>query len=148
MRGKSPRSRGFTLIELIVTLLLVSVAAYALLKMFADTLPRSPTPSQVTQGAQLAQERMELILGQRVVSGYNAAQLDPCKIGAPTICAGTLGSLAFVVTSLGTGTALSIPADPPVAWNGNPVANFKLVTVTVKLSGATLAIENAVLASY
>ncbi len=139
VRGKSPQSRGFTLIELIVTLVIFSIAAYALLRMFADTLPRSPTPSQVTQAAQLAQERMELILGQRLVLGYNAAELDPCKIGAPTICTNTLG---FNVTSAGT------TLGSEVAWNGQLTTSFKLITVTVKLSGSTQAVGNAVLASY
>jgi len=35
-----------------------------------------------------------------------------------------------------------------VAWNANPLASYKLVTVTVTLSGTQLAQENAVLANY
>jgi hypothetical protein len=110
--------------------------------MFHYTMPRSPTAAQVTQGVQLAQERMELILGQRKLQGYNAAELDPCNGGTanvPTICSNTYG---FAVAAAGTTGA------SPVAWNGNPTSSYKLVTVTVSLNGATVAAENAVLANY
>jgi Tfp pilus assembly protein PilV len=136
-------ARGFTLIETVVFIVIIGVAAVALFRTFALTLPHgSPTPAQLIHATQLGQERMELILGQRDVQGYtNAVDLDPCNVGAPTVCTATFG---YSVTSTGTGTA---PASW-VAWNGNPTANYKLVTVTVKLSGTTLATQNAVLSSY
>ncbi len=63
------RLRAFTLVELIVFIVIMGIAAYALLSMFRQTLPRSPSPSQLTQAAHCAQERMELILGRRVALG-------------------------------------------------------------------------------
>jgi hypothetical protein len=36
----------------------------------------------------------------------------------------------------------------PVVWNGNPVTDYKLVTVTASFGGTQLAQENAVLANY
>jgi MSHA pilin protein MshD len=134
-----PRNRGFTLIEMVAFIVIVGVAAVALFTMFTRVVPRNPQPIQLEQATQLAQERMELILGRREASGYAAAELDPCKVGSPTICSSTLG---FNVTS--TGTTLG----SEVAWNGNPTANFKLITVTVTLGGTTLGTANAVLANY
>jgi type II secretory pathway pseudopilin PulG len=142
------RRSGFTLVEVVVFMVIVGVAAFALLRSFGSVLPRGFTAAQITQASQLAQERMELILGQRAAFGYagNSTQLDPCKnVGPPAICTATFG---YAVTSLGTGTALSVPTDPPVAWNANPVANYKVVTVTVGLSGTQLAQETVVLANY
>jgi type II secretory pathway pseudopilin PulG len=140
------RSRGFTLIETVVFVVVIGIAAVALFRMFALTLPRGTTPGQLAQAAQLAQERMELILGQRDVQGYDNSlagklNLDPCNVGAPQVCTNTFG---FVVTSSGTGTATGTW----VAWNGNPTANYKVVTVTVTLNGTTLATQSAVLSSY
>jgi prepilin-type N-terminal cleavage/methylation domain-containing protein len=137
--------RGLTLIELVMFLAILGVASVALFRSFGSVVPRTPTPAQLVQGAQLAQERMELILGQRQALGYGAAQLDPCKVGSPAICSNTLG---FSVTSVGTGTGASVPPDPPVVWNANPTANFKLVTVTVKLDNTPIAIQNVVVANY
>ena len=74
------RGRGFTLLEMIVFIVIVGVAAVALFQMFRQTLPRSPTPGQLVQATQLAQERMELILGRRGVVSY-AALNDPCVGG-------------------------------------------------------------------
>ncbi len=148
MIAKDPlaRSRGLTLIELVVFIVIVGVAAFALLGSFGAMLTRSPTAAQLTQAMQLAQERMELILGQRNTPaagrGYNnTVDLDPCNVGAPTVCTSTFG---YTVTSAGTGTA---PASW-VQWNGNPTTSYKLVTVTVKLGATTLATRSAVLSNY
>jgi len=134
------RLRGFSLVELLVFIVIFGFAAYALLRSFAGVLPRSPTPAQLTQATQLAQERMELILGQRDVRGFsNIVDLDPCNVGAPAVCANAGG---YTVVSAGTG------AGAPVAWNGNPTTDYKLVTVTVSLGGTTLAKRSAVLSNY
>ena len=136
------RLRGFTLVELLVFIVIVGFAAYALFRSFGSVLPRSPTAAQLTQAMQLAQERMELILGQRdsplAGRGFNnTVDLDPCNVGAPTVCTNTLG---YTVSSTGTASGGG------VIWNGN--ANYKIVTVTVTLGGITLARQSAVLSNY
>ena len=55
----------------------------------------------------------------------------------PAICTTTFG---YVVNVTGVAAA--------VAWNANPLANFKLITVTVSLAGTQLAQNNAVVANY
>jgi prepilin-type N-terminal cleavage/methylation domain-containing protein len=120
---------GFTLVEVVVFMVIVGVAAFALLRSFGSVLPRGPTAAQLTQASQIAQERIELILGRYVAAGF-AAVNDPCVGGTPPgICTAPTG---YVVT-VGGVTA-------PVVWNANPV--------TVTLSGTPLAQENAVLANY
>jgi len=133
---------GFTLVELVVFIVIMGIAAFALARSFGNVMPRSPTPAQLAQATQLAQERMELILGQREnpAAGYNAAELDPCKqAGPPAICTNTFG---YSVSSAGTTSGAE------VAWNGNPTGSYKLVTVTVQRDGVTLAVQEAVLANY
>ena len=144
------RIRGFTLVELVVFIVIIGFAAYALFRSFGSVLPRSPTSAQLTQAMQLAQERMELIQGQRDSSlagrGFNnTVDLDPCNVGAPTVCTSTFG---YTVTSAGTAPAPTAAPAGPTVWNGNPTANYKLVTVTVSLGGITLAKRSAVLSSY
>jgi len=122
---------------MLVFIVIMSVAAYALFRSFGSLLPRSPSPAQLTQATQLAQERMELILGRRNVAGY-AALNDPCVGGTPpAICTTTFG---YVVNVTGVAAA--------VAWNANPLANFKQITVAVSLAGTQLAQNNAVVANY
>ena len=138
------RFRGFTLVELVVFIVIAGFAAYALFMSFGSLLPRSPTAAQLAQATQLAQERTELIAGQRLAWGYsgNGGELDPCNKGAPpppAICTTTFG---YTVSSTGT------TSGSEVIWNGNSVLNFKLVTVTVKLGIVTLAVQDTVFANY
>ncbi len=131
------RRSGFTLVELVVFMVIVGVAAFALLRSFGSLLPRSPTAAQLTQASQIAQERIELILGRYVAAGFTAVN-DPCVGGTPpAICPAPAG---YTVTVGGIAA--------PAAWNANPLTNYKLVTVTVTLGGTQLAQENAVLANY
>jgi prepilin-type N-terminal cleavage/methylation domain-containing protein len=145
VKANYPARRGFTLVEMLVFIVIVSFAAYALFRSFGSVLQRSPTAAQLTQAMQLAQERMELIQGQRdsplAGRGFNnTVDLDPCNVGAPTVCTNTFG---YAVTSAGTAPGA------PVAWPPNPAtASYKLVTVTVSLGGITLAQQSAVLTNY
>jgi type II secretory pathway pseudopilin PulG len=147
VRASYPAGRGFTLVELLVFIVIVGFAAYALFRSFSSLLPRSPSAAQLTQATQLAQERMELILGQRDVLTYNnGVDLDPCNRGGPaSVCANASG---YVVASAGTAPSPTAPPAGPTIWNGNLIANYKIVTVTVSLGGVTLARQNAVLSSY
>ncbi len=133
------RVSAFTLVELIVLIVIMGIAAYALLSMFQETLPRSPSPSQLTQAAHCAQERMELILGQRLalgVLGFSSTALDPS--GAATCPA----NAALNVNVTG--------ANAIVAWPGDAATTrYRLVRVWVTDAANTqLAELNALLANY
>jgi len=133
------RQRAFTLVELIVLIVIMGIAAYALLSMFRGTMPRSPTPSQLTQAAHCAQERMELILGRRVALGtlgFTSLALDPS--GAAT-CPGN-AALNVTVTGVNPLAVWSVDATLP--------ARYRLITVTVASAGTQLAELNAVIANY
>ncbi len=118
-------------------IVIMGIAAYALLSMFRQTLPRSPTPSELTQAAHCAQERMELILGRRVALGalgFSSLALDPS--GAATCPA----NVALNVTV--TGASALVP------WSvDGTTTRYRLITVTVD-GTRRLAELNALLANY
>jgi type II secretory pathway pseudopilin PulG len=104
---------GFTLIELIVFIVVAGVLAVGLASVFSSAMHGAAEPGQLTQATQIAQERMELILGQRRAVGF-AAFADPCP-GSP-LC-----------TPVPAGFAVNVNIAPN--WNGN--VNYRVITVTV-----------------
>jgi len=79
MMGKTAKStrQGFTLIELIATMVLVGVAA-AIAAAGILSFSRIGEGENYLKNAQLAQQRMELILAQkRTTSDFE--NLDPCE---------------------------------------------------------------------
>jgi type II secretory pathway pseudopilin PulG len=112
------KQSGFSLVELIIFIVVVSVSVSGVLLAFTSTLRAVPSPNQITAATQLAQERMELILAQKRLVGL-AAFTDPCNPGpGPAICTPP------------SGYAIPNPIINGV-WLGNPITDFKLVTVTV-----------------
>lgn len=100
-------ARGVTLVELIAFIVIVAVVATAMVQAFSGTMRGSHFGKQMTQATQLAQQRMEVIVGQLKYLGYAnvaAANYDPCKLalwaGPPEAC-GTTTSPAgpFVIDS-------------------------------------------------
>ena len=57
---------GFTLIETIITLVVLSIAAVGVLSVFTTGIKGSANPLVVEQAVQLAQERMDTIIGDRM----------------------------------------------------------------------------------
>jgi prepilin-type N-terminal cleavage/methylation domain-containing protein len=115
-------SKGFSLIEMIVFILIIGITATAVLRSFGSILQKSPTANRQTTAIALAQERMELILAQRQLKGFNSF-IDPCTLGSPpSICTAPSG---YIVSS--TISTVTIGGD----------SNYKNITVTVSGLGDT-----------
>lgn len=132
----SDAQRGFSLVELIAFIVIMGIAAVALLSMYRAVLPRGATPAEITLATELAQERMELILGQRAARGYSpVVSLDPCP--GPAICTPTAG-YAVIVSG----------ASPPLLWS-DVTGNYREIGVRVLgPDGNQLASLSAVIANY
>jgi len=111
--------KGFSLIELIVAISVLAMAILALTFPLKTTLYKSNTPSHITTAMELAQERMELILGQKHLQRF-ANFADPCGGGSPpSICTPP------------TGYIISSTLSPN--WLGN--TDYKVINVTVSGNG-------------
>jgi len=136
--------RGVSLIELVAFIVIMGIAVVALLSMYRAVLPRGATPAEITLATQLAQERMELILGQRIVDGYSTAVLnDPCVGGVPpAICTNQFtpsGLYSIIVTGI----------NPAVQWSGISTTSYRMFGVKVLgPDGIQLANLSAVIANY
>lgn len=135
--GMGCRARGVTLVELVVFIVVVGIALSGVLLAFAATERGVPTVAQLEQARVLAASRMELVLGQKPVLGFdcfNAPLADPCEAAAAAFpCPGRVASAA---------SACSVPAgygvDVQVAALPGP---RRQVTVQVQgPTGATLAV--------
>lgn len=132
-------SGGFTLIEIIMAMAVIGIAAVVFLNSARSLFPSSLTPASVTRASHLAQARMELLLGRRDQVGYSF-NTDPCSTspGAEP-CAGIEG---FTVAVSGVNPVLSWPVL-------TDTTRFRRIVVTVThSSGTTVAQDTAVVANY
>jgi prepilin-type N-terminal cleavage/methylation domain-containing protein len=74
---------GFTLIETIITLAVLSIAAVGVLSVFTVGTRGSANPLVVEQAVHLAQERMDTIIGDRENTLRGFAYIIPGNYNAP-----------------------------------------------------------------
>jgi type II secretory pathway pseudopilin PulG len=122
------RNAGFSLVEAIVFIVVLAVLLASLAVTFNSSLRLSPQAGQIDVAAELAQQRMELILAQHRAAGY-ATMADPCP--GPAACTPPAG---YTVTS---SMAAGFAGDP---------SNYKIVTVVVTGTGS--AQVSALVANY
>jgi hypothetical protein len=97
-------------------IIIIGFVAVSMVQAFSGTMRGSHYGKQLTQGAQVAQQRLEVILGRRKTLGYTGftvANYDPCppvgawagqlcQSGSYTVT--TAASFAANVCGAGTGT--------------------------------------------
>lgn len=114
MRSLVTKQSGFTLVEIALFLVVMGIVSSGLAVIFVTALSRVPEIDKKNKAIEIAQQRMDIILGQKANVGY-ANFADPCVSSPPAVC--NFSGNYTVSSSITTG------------YNGNN--NFKLISVTV-----------------
>jgi prepilin-type N-terminal cleavage/methylation domain-containing protein len=130
-------SGGFSLIEIIITLVVLSIAAVGVLSVFTAGIKGSANPLLINQAVQLAQGEMDQVLGEKTANGFAAI-----AIGNPLGCNSTM--LA------GFNCSRNIYYVNPGALDtqvGGPT-NYKHVTVTITEANIGSVILDGLVTNY
>ena len=134
-KTRSPNSKGFTLIETIITLVVLSIATVGVLSVFTVGIKGSTNPLVAEQAVQLAQERMDTVIGDRmnapptgargfawiVPGNYNA----PPGVAVPGFSGFTRSESIYCVTAADLITSIGAPG------GGGCASGYTHITVTV-----------------
>lgn len=124
--------RGFTLIELVMVIVILSIASVAVLDQFTQASKAWFVDEDVQVASQLLQERAEEVLLARRNSGYASVALG-------TVNDTLTGSFASYTRTVIVSTLSGAPC---------PAANCKQVQINVGRAGTPLASATLMLASY
>ena len=122
MHIRRARSRGFSLVELLVTIVLAGIIFAAMVPFFANALKRTTRDNQRNTAANIAQDRIEQI---RLLSYTSITQAN---LTAPPTPFGD-GRFGPNYTVLGSNTVYHV--DYSVSPSASPQAPQKLITVSV-----------------
>lgn len=112
---------GLTMIEMVVFIVVIAVLGVALMSAIINPLAGAGSQQEAVFATQLAQERLEVVLGQKRREGFPGS--DPCEGGA---------GLATCNEPAGYDITTSFDA-----WSGNPdTDNYRVITVSVASGGS------------
>jgi len=130
--------KGFTLIELVLVIIIISVASVPIFSLFSQASTSLLNNEDIQTAAQLAQERTELILSLRRSQGFNAV---------PEIIPGSITeNLAGNFAGFTRITNITQPGTPPPGCPPGAICN--LVTINVNRGGPALAQISLLLVNY
>ncbi len=112
--------RGFTLVETVITLIVLSIAAVGVLSIFTVGMTGSANPLIISQAVLQAQGEIEQVRGEKTANGFGSI-----ATGNPLACVSTVLS--------GFACSRDIYYVNPGALNTQVVGptNYKHVTVTI-----------------
>lgn len=113
-------NRGFSLIELVVVILIFGIAAGGLMTLFSTVSRKSADPLLENQAIQLAQEKMDGILGDRAdaVTPRGFGWITSANYPAENPVAGFPGFSRSVTTSCVTSADLDTSTGAPPCTSG------------------------------
>lgn len=122
MLGRITAQGGLTFIEMVIFIVLIGILGVALLSTLWNPLTGAGTQEEAVFMTQLAQGRMEAVLGQKRREGFPGT--DPCSGGA-TLSTCNVPAGYTINTSFG-------------AWSGNPDTDeYQVITVSVTGPGGS-----------
>jgi prepilin-type N-terminal cleavage/methylation domain-containing protein len=131
VRSRKSGENGFTLIETVITLVVLSIAAIGVLSVFTVGIKGSANPLVAEQAVQLAQEKMDMIIGDREnpAVGFGFSHIVPGSY--PAESAGSFGFAGFSRTT----TIICVDATTLNTNNGQAppctISGYTHVAVTV-----------------
>ncbi|MFI4956253.1 MAG: type II secretion system protein J [Gammaproteobacteria bacterium] len=131
------KQQGFTLIELVIFMVIVTILGTTVFLGFDMALGQENIVSSNVNAMFMAQQRMDLMLGQRIKNGFSAF-VDPCvslfaSPATDNICSKNAFAFGYTVSSTITSS-----------WSGN--AN--LTSIVVNVTGPGSASLSTVVGNY
>lgn len=128
---------GFSLIEVIITLVILSIAAVGVLSVFSTSMESSANPLVLNQAIQLAQGEMDQVQGEKAAMGFSgigAACTTTMPPGSGFNCSRTI---CFVSAgNLNSTSACS------------SVTSYKHITVTIQQAEIGSVSLDTIVANY
>ncbi len=134
---------GFSLIEVIITLVVLSIAAVGVLSVFTTGMTGSADPLFQNQATHLVQEKMDRIIGDRMNPARGYAYINPANYPAETPVAGFPAFNRSVAVFCVTAADLNTSTGAPPCGSG-----YTHVTVTVTNSVIGNVTAETVVANY
>ena len=129
-------THGFTLIEVVATMLLLSVASVGIIGMYSNVDRNLSGNQDIQTAAQLVQECSEYVLAQR----RNNAAVGYAGVTGSTFCSAALPVMAGFNPPTTTITSPYAPAFCPTTC--------KLVTISVTKGAVVVATSSLMLVNY
>ena len=127
---RSRSQRGFTLIEIIITIVIVAFAVVGLVAALSFTAKRSVDTEVMTTATELAQERMEQVIADRRANGFSSATLAVTAAPSWVAVPGFAGYEQMTEICYATVAAGSITKMSPCTTASTP--DYKYITVTAR----------------
>jgi MSHA pilin protein MshD len=116
---------GFSLIEIIITLVVLSIAAIGVLSVFTTGISGSADPLILNQAISLAQEQMDATIALKKSGGFGAVGAVGTGPFVPAVAGFTWSRAVNCVTAVNDLTPVGAPPCPVA------VADYAIVTITV-----------------
>jgi Tfp pilus assembly protein PilV len=138
------QSQGFTLIELVIIMVMISAGVIGMSSMFSVSSTSLTTNEVRQQMTQYAQECAERVLATRRSSGFASISISTTMCNTPAMPAMDTGFTRTVTigSSYDNGTAVRCPLGTTTA------INCKDLTITVSHSGLSDTVITVMLVDY
>jgi type II secretory pathway pseudopilin PulG len=104
MRAAGGRPGGFTLVELVLVMLVISGGLIGLATVFGGSYRSLSANETLQQAAQYAQECAERVLSVRRDLGFTSTGINSTMCDSPAMAAGFTRTVTVPATTTGTGT--------------------------------------------
>ncbi len=138
-RARSAAHKGFTLIETLMVMVLLGIAAVTITKLSGNLFLGQAANNNVIVGAQLMQECAETVLAIRRKTGYTFVTTSACSnlgnyggFGVPTVTLALTGD----------------PSPPSPITACTAASSSCLVTITISTGGSNMTAITLNLANY
>lgn len=130
------KQKGISLIELIIFIVVLGILGTGILIAFVVSLEKTPNINRISRATELAQERMEIIFGQKKLNGFTS-MTDICDPDPSSVA---------ICSTLPSEYEIETPTIQ--AWNSTTF--FKEITINVNWTADTdrLSSLQAIVADY
>lgn len=139
-RNRFRAQAGLTLLEMILFIVVLGVAAVAMLAALSGPLSGAGTQTEVVTAAQVAQARMEVMLGYKRKNGFPSDDLcepdpDPCP--GPAVCATPAGWTVDTACEAWTGNGDTSAFQVFVVTANGPASSYTMRTLVTRLGNGS-----------